>query len=90
MQRFTEGDRVRVDTPDETDPDHEVYHGKEGTVIGVPDDEAGEATGDGRDSVICRVELASGDASTSAGGCSTALTGGIGSRGEEPSSRALC
>jgi len=61
MKRFTEGDRVRVDIPDETDPDHDVYHGEVGVVLDVLEDDAGEATGDGRDSVIYRVEFDSGD-----------------------------
>ncbi|WP_336336424.1 hypothetical protein [Haloarcula brevis] len=57
MSRFTTGDRVRVDIPDATDPDHERYHGLHGTVVDVLEDEAGEVTGDERDDVIFRVEL---------------------------------
>jgi len=30
MQRFSKGDRVPVDTPDETDPHHQEYHGEHG------------------------------------------------------------
>ncbi|SEO85134.1 hypothetical protein SAMN05216388_10215 [Halorientalis persicus] len=61
MQRFSEGDRVRVDIPDETDPDHERYHGVRGTVVAVLEDEAGRATGDERDSLLFRVELEDGE-----------------------------
>ena len=61
MERYTEGDRVRVDIPDETDPDHERYHGVEGTVIAVRSDNAGAVTGDERDSTQFRVELDSGE-----------------------------
>ena len=60
MQRFSEGDRVRVDIPDETDPDHERYHGEHGTVITVLEDDAGRTTGDERDSLLFRVELEDG------------------------------
>jgi len=35
MQRFSEGDRVRVDIPDETDPNHERYHGVRRPVVAV-------------------------------------------------------
>jgi hypothetical protein len=27
---LSEGDRVRIDIPDETDPDHDAYHGVHG------------------------------------------------------------
>jgi len=33
MREFEEGDRVRVDIPDVTDPDHEQYYGEHGTVL---------------------------------------------------------
>ena len=44
MQRFSEGDRARVDIADETDPDYERYHGFVGrlsqssktTPVGLP------------------------------------------------------
>ncbi len=60
MQRFSEGDRVRVDIPDETDPDHKRYHGVRGTVVATLEDDAGRATGDERDSLLFRVELENG------------------------------
>jgi ribosomal protein L21E len=60
MQRFSEGDRVRVGIPDETDPDHERYHGVRGTVVATLEDDAGRATGDERDSLLFRVELENG------------------------------
>lgn len=56
-QRFTTGDCVRVDIPDETDPDHEQYHGRHGTVTKVIEDNASTATGDKRDDLIYRVEF---------------------------------
>lgn len=56
MQRFTEGDRVRVDIPDETDPDHHL-HGVHRTVVTVLEDAGGTVTGDDRGSSIFRVEL---------------------------------
>lgn len=57
MPRFETGDRVRVDIPDETDPDHKQHHGEHGEVIKIFHDDAGNETGDKRDSVIYRVEL---------------------------------
>jgi len=57
MARFSIGDRVRVDIPDTTDPDHERYHRVHGTVVAVSRDDAGETTGDERDAVIYRIEL---------------------------------
>jgi ribosomal protein L21E len=55
MQRFSEGDRVRVDIPDETDPDHQVYHGEHGRVVAVLSDDAGSLTADERDNQLYRV-----------------------------------
>ena len=62
MEEFKpgEGDQVRVDIPDETDPDHNAYHGQQGTVVGVLTDDADEETGDSRDATIYRVELDNG------------------------------
>jgi ribosomal protein L21E len=60
VSRFERGDRVRVDIPDEDDPDHAEFHGRHGEVVGVLADDAGRLSGDGRDSVIYRVELDSG------------------------------
>jgi len=61
MSEFGQGDRVRIDIPDETDPDNEQYHGQHGTVIEKISDDAGNLTNDDCDSVIYRVELASGE-----------------------------
>lgn len=60
MRRFYVGDHVRVDIPDETDPDFERLHGQQGTVVGVLEDDAGRETSDQRDSHLFRVELADG------------------------------
>jgi hypothetical protein len=57
MQRFTPGDRVRIDIPDETDPDHTLYHGTYGTVIDVREDDGSDMTGDPRDDISYRVRL---------------------------------
>jgi hypothetical protein len=62
MRRFQEGDRVRVDIPDKTDPDHDQLHGLQGTVGEVIEDDAGKETDDARDSHIFIVELDDGDA----------------------------
>lgn len=59
-KRFVPGDRVRVDIPDERDPEHDEYHGKHGVVREVRTDDAGETTGDERDGYLFTVELDSG------------------------------
>lgn len=61
MQRFTEADRVRIDIPDEGDPDFNKWHGREGVVVKVQQDNAGEETGDERDSVDYLVEFNNGE-----------------------------
>ncbi len=61
MQRFGEGDRVRIDIPDRDDPDHEQFHREHGTVVDTFVDAAGEETKDERDSVLFRVELDEGE-----------------------------
>jgi ribosomal protein L21E len=60
MNRFVEGDRVRVDIPDETDPDHDHYHGVHGTIVSVIEDDASTVTGDDREGRIFRVDLETG------------------------------
>lgn len=61
MNRFNPGDRVRIDIPDETDPDYELYHGRHGEVVELLDDDASEVTGNDRDSLIYRIQLDNGD-----------------------------
>lgn len=61
MARFKPGDRVRVDVPDETDPDFDRYHGCHGVIMDVSKDAAGRVSGDERDSVRYRVELDDGE-----------------------------
>jgi len=61
MQRFKQGDVVRVDIPDKDDPDHEVYHRQTGKVIAVIDDDASAETGDKRDSTIFRLRFDNGE-----------------------------
>lgn len=61
MNRYNEGDRVRIDIPDKTDPDHEPYHGCEGRVADVDTDDAGIETGDERDSIEYLVEFDDGE-----------------------------
>lgn len=46
MKRFTAGDRVRINIPDEHDSDYAAYHGEHGTVVAVLSDEADAVTGD--------------------------------------------
>ena len=56
MAAFETGDRVRVDIPDETDPDFE-WHGKHGTVVELLEDDAKKLTGDAADGRIYRIDL---------------------------------
>jgi hypothetical protein len=58
--RFSEGDRVRVDIPDKTDPDYELYHGTHGHIVEVLTDDGGSVTGDPRDKHVYRVALDTG------------------------------
>lgn len=61
MDEFDTGDRVRVDIPDETDPDHDRYHGLHGTMVDVLKDDADRVTGEEREGSIYRVELETGE-----------------------------
>jgi len=61
MRRFEVGDRVRVDIPNKSDPDHERLHRERGTVVDILEDNAGQETGDSRDSYLFEVELENGD-----------------------------
>lgn len=61
MKQFAAGGRVRIDIPDEHDPDYTAYHGENGTVVNVPPDEVDAVTGGERDAFIYRVDLASGE-----------------------------
>jgi len=61
MEQISEGDRVRVDLPDETDPDHERYHGTHGAVERILEDDADAVTGDERDSQLFRIRLETGE-----------------------------
>jgi len=61
VQRFTAGDKVRIDIPDEADPDHETYHDRRGEVVDVIDDDAGDETGDVRDSVLYQIRFEDGE-----------------------------
>ena len=61
MQRFTEGDHVRIDIPDTTDADHDRFHGEHGKVIDILEDNTGNTTGDDRDNILYRVETENGE-----------------------------
>lgn len=61
VRRFEAGDRVRIDIPDEMDPDHERLHRKQGTVVDILQDDADQETGDERDAHLFEVELDNGD-----------------------------
>jgi len=58
--QYEEGDRVRIDIPDKTDPDYDRLHGRYGEIIAILEDDAGFVTGDTRDAVLYRVQLEDG------------------------------
>jgi ribosomal protein L21E len=64
VRRFDRGDRVRVDIPDESDPDHDRLHGETGVVSEVQADAAEDYSGDSRDNHLFFIELDSGDTVT--------------------------
>jgi ribosomal protein L21E len=61
MQQLSEGDQVRIDIPDETDPDHKQYHGKHGTIISLLFDDVTKVTGKDVDTRLYRIETESGE-----------------------------
>ena len=61
MRRFEVGDRVRIDIPDRDDPDFDAYHDRTGEVVELIEDDAGEVTGDERDSYLFGVEFQNGE-----------------------------
>lgn len=60
MGQYQIGDQVRIDIPDETDPDFEELHGQCGEVIQVLQDDAGAETGDERNNLIYRIRFSDG------------------------------
>ena len=61
MSEFHVGDRVRIDLPDETDPDHDRYHGEHGQIVDAFEDDASTLTGNDRGSIIYRVQFGNGE-----------------------------
>ncbi len=61
MPEFEMGDRVRIDIPDEADPDFQSFHGRHGEVVDVLTDDASAITGREEDAVLYRVRFRSGD-----------------------------
>jgi len=57
MRTLQVGDQVRIDIPNKSDPDHDRLHRKHGTIVDKIEDDAGQETGDPRDSVLYAVEL---------------------------------
>ncbi|MBX0325026.1 hypothetical protein EGH21_18520 [Halomicroarcula sp. F13] len=55
--QFEKGDRVRIDIPNEIDPDYRRLHGRYGEIVAILEDDAGAVTGDDRDAVLYRVRL---------------------------------
>lgn len=61
MNQYATGDRVRIDIPDTTDPDHTQWHGCEGVIQQVKHDDAAEETGRETDSTEYYVEISDTD-----------------------------
>ncbi|ATW88250.1 hypothetical protein halTADL_1485 [Halohasta litchfieldiae] len=57
MRRFEVGDRVQIDIPDKDDLDHERLHSRHGTIVEIFEDDAGQETGDPRDSHLFSVKI---------------------------------
>lgn len=57
MEGFREGDRVRIDIPNKSDPDHAEFHGQHGTIVDILTDDAAKETGRPSDSVIYTIRL---------------------------------
>lgn len=60
MTEFDVGDRVRIDIPDTSDPDYDRLHGEKGNIEEIIEDDAGEYSGDKRDSYLFEVLTESG------------------------------
>lgn len=58
---FSAGDLVRIDIPDRDDPDFTTWHGREGVIVNIQQDNAGMETGDERDSVDYLVKFDKGE-----------------------------
>lgn len=58
--QFEIGDTIRIDIPDETDPDHNRLHGQYGEIIEIIEDDASDVTDDTRDTLLYRVQLEDG------------------------------
>jgi ribosomal protein L21E len=56
MTEHEPGDRVRIDIPDTSDPDHHL-HGEHGTVQSILEDDVVSVTGRNADSILYTIEL---------------------------------
>ena len=61
MPEFSTGDTVRIDIPDETDPDHDQYHGEHGQIIDVVKGEITTITGEQIEETRYRIQLSDGE-----------------------------
>lgn len=61
MEWIKQGDIVRVDIPDETDPNHEEYHGRHGTIVDTLTDVDDVVTGRETNGMVFRVEFENGE-----------------------------
>lgn len=59
MARYSKGNRVRIDIPDERDPDHDQYHGEHGIIVDIL--EANPTVESARDDPVYRVNVDDGD-----------------------------
>lgn len=60
MQRFDEGERVRVNITNREDPDYD-YHRELGTVVKTVEDDVSSVTGDERDGILYFINLDEGE-----------------------------
>lgn len=57
MKRYEAGQAVRIDIPDESDPDHERLHGQRGRIVEILEDDASELLNDEREQYLFRVRV---------------------------------
>lgn len=61
MPDYDVGDRVRIDIPNETNPNHDQYHEEHGTIVDILEDDSDAFSGDEQESSIYRIQLDAGE-----------------------------
>lgn len=61
MPDYHAGDRVKIDLPNESNPNHDPYHEEHGTIVDSLEDDSNTLGGDEQDSNIYRIHLDAGE-----------------------------